>query len=160
MNTLKAKAISEIRSTIATLSAHQHNEPNSEFADRIEGLQVLLGELEAEEVSKGTPTYQEIEDFAETFMMPGQVANKEIKEASIKSAQWAISLQPEWMSISERLPDLDQKVSVLINGKSDFAIYGEDINGVMCFTGLDFQYDFANENCPTHWTELPQPPTK
>lgn len=148
MNTLKAKAISEIRSTIATLTAHP------ECADRIEGLQVLLGELEAEEVSKGTPTYQEIEDFAETFMMPGQVANKEIKEASIKSAQWAISLQPEWVAISSAnaLPTENGLYWVLRKGFT-VPMYKEVFN--------DLNKDFWIHTY-SHYVQIvkPQPPTK
>lgn len=145
MNTLKAKAISEIRSTIATLTAHP------EFADRIEGLQVLLGELEAEEVSKGTPTYQEIEDFAETFMMPGQVANKEIKEAAIKSAQWAISLQPEWVACKHKdsIPN-GHYMFLLDNG----SIYG---NSYYHVTEEAVPYTFA---IGYYKIEIPQPPTK
>jgi hypothetical protein len=67
-------------------------------------------------------------------------------------------LVPEWITLKE-LPPQDIEISIVVNGKSCGAIFGEDIHGCLCFTTLDGQFDFGDIRYNvTHWQPLPKPP--
>ena len=56
-----------------------------------------------------------------------------------------------WISVSERLPEGDVKVLVLVNGAADIAC-------------LNWQYGWMYEDYgslePSHWMPLPEPPAQ
>jgi hypothetical protein len=109
--------------------------------------------------SKGYPDYETMDNFIIDHDVPVNVSvliNASMTEAAEMYAnQIPVAPAEKWISVKDRPPEVDQKVSVLKNGKSDFALYGEDIHGIICFTGLDFQCDFGDNDCPTHWMPLP-----
>lgn len=151
---LKSKAISEIRETIETLTAHP------ECADRIEGLQVLLAELTT---SNGTPTDQEIDNEANLYQVDEYDCGNtgDLARAFKEGAEWTISqMQPEWVSVTDRLPEEEADYYVSVNGKVATQTYC----GSNRWVSSDNHYPKTSEILKiTHWmkkSDLPQPPTK
>lgn len=92
----------------------------------------------------------------------GHVANLmeslAFKVAWEAGAQWAISLQPEWVSVTDRLPERHVDVLVFFIG----AWKNKPVYKVDNYT-IDGFWQNTSNNIITHWMPLPdapQPPTK
>lgn len=80
------------------------------------------------------------------------------QEAGRRYANWAISqMQPEWVSVEDRLPEINQQVLVVDKGKVKNAVYEQQGDYRLFFLEKDGIFHYSNV---THWNYLPQPPTK
>jgi hypothetical protein len=72
-----------------------------------------------------------------------------------------IELMPRWIPVSERLPPADGSIVLAYywhDGRGDGsvwqAVYAEEIGGWRCQDAEECDY-----GVPTHWMQLPEPPT-
>jgi|SRR6478736_9631547 len=80
-----------------------------------------------------------------------------------KGVQWAIpKCQPEWVPVTERLPEIGSRVLCIDN--HDFVEIGcfriNHSHGANKPIFMDEQDEQPSQLNPTHWMPLPQPPMK
>ena len=76
-------------------------------------------------------------------------------EEALKKLQVAISNKPRWIPVTERLPECQDEVLVVVCGEVGIAWLNpyEDK-----WESNDFGFSYIREHNPTHWMPLPEPP--
>lgn len=80
------------------------------------------------------------------------------QEAGRRYANWAISqMQPEWVSVTDRLPETLQSVICELKNGAVFQLTYGRLTG---FFDPVYGKPVSDNNPVVQWTRLPQPPTK
>jgi len=80
------------------------------------------------------------------------------KELLAMILKWALEVDNQWISTSERLPKHENTVIAVHNGQTIAMHYSLKFHTwVVIYEGLDGYGEFVNWN-PTHWMEIPKPP--
>ena len=111
------------------------------------------------------PTDKQIQEAALKIYEDSPYPFNQQCEDFAKGAKWVIEqMQPEWVSVEDRLPEIDKSVIVKTAFFRDRKYETETFIGFMDEYGELYSlpegesYGWQFNDCVTHWMPLPEPP--